>query len=210
MNLSKAHAELDRLFDIFNEKKFENKLEKPITIIQSTGKKPINGYCTLNKVWKSATDENNECYEICISAENLARDIYGICGTLLHEMTHLMNVSLGIKDTAPNYVYHNKKFKASAEAVGLIIEKAPTIGWSVTTLSDDLKRFVDGLNVDTEAFSFFRTRPIKIKKENKYKQYKYVCPSCEEAIYSRNQNLHISCDSCSEDFLVFFEIQIKE
>ena len=28
MNLSKAHSELDRLFDIFNEKLFENKLEK--------------------------------------------------------------------------------------------------------------------------------------------------------------------------------------
>ena len=68
MNLSKAHAELDRLFDVFNEKKFDNKLSKPIIIIQSTGKKPINGYCTIDKMWQLAGDVEPTCYEVGISA----------------------------------------------------------------------------------------------------------------------------------------------
>jgi len=197
MNLSKAHSELDRLFDIFNEKLFENKLEKPIIIIQSTGKKPIYGYCSLERRW-SSKDSEQECYELGISAENLARDKEGICGTLIHEMVHLMNVGLGVKDTASNYVYHNKRFKEAAEAVGLIIQKAPRIGWSVTTLGEKLTELVQSLNIDIDAFSFFRKQSFKIKVENKNKMYRYAC-SCGQVVHSKEQP-RIRCVDCGTSF----------
>lgn len=212
MNLSLAHSELDRLFDIFNKEKFDSKLEKPIIIIQSTGKKPINGYCTLGKLWSSSEDDRS-LYEVGISAEHLSRDTYGIVATLLHEMVHLNNIHLGIKDCAPNFIYHNKKFKESAEAIGLIIEKAPKVGWSVTSLSEELKQFVDTLNVDSKAFSFYRQVPFKPKIENKYKQYKFVCPDCGEIVYCRNKQAELVCAKCSafsERDFSYMNIEEKE
>lgn len=200
MNLSKCHLELDRLFDIFNENKFENKLEKPIIIIQSTGKKPLYGYCTLNKIWSSNKENSESLYELGISAEHLSRSKYEICGTLIHEMVHLLNLKLEVKDVAPNYIYHNKKFKVAAEQVGLIINKAPVIGWSVTTLSDELKAFIDTLNIDEEIFSYFRTRLEKPKTENKYKQYKFQCANCDEVIYSKNKDGSYKCSLCESYF----------
>lgn len=213
MNLSKAHTELDRLFDVFNERFFENKLIKPMIIIQSTGKKPINGYCTTQEMWKDKEDHG--LFEMGISAEHLTRTVEELCGTLIHEMVHLYNLSNGIKDVAPNYVHHNKRFKIEAEKRGLIIEKAPRIGWSVTTLTEDTKAFVATLNVDQTLFSFSRIVPYKEKKPNKYPTYSYVCPACGEKIKSRNSDLRVICSECSvhtDDLIgasVYFEKEDK-
>ena len=198
MNLSLAHVELDRLFDIFNKKYFESKLEKPMIIIQSTGKKPIYGYCTMQKMW-SNEDNSSGLYEMGISAEHLTRSVEDICGTLIHEMVHLYNKINDVKDVAPNYVYHNKRFKIEAEKRGLIITKAPQIGWSVTTLQDETKEFISTLNVDQKVFSYYRVYYPKPKTINKYPQYKYVCPKCGEKITSRNPELKIICHACLVD-----------
>lgn len=211
MNLAIIHNELDRLFDVFNTKYFENFLEKPMIIIQSTGKKPINGYCMMDKTWKKI-DDNKELYEIGISAEHLARDKYGICSTLLHEMTHLFNLMTGVKDVASNYVYHNKRFKLEAEKHGLIITQAPKIGWSRTELNDECKEFVETLNINPEVLLYARMIPYKEKKENKYKKYKFVCHNCGEIIYSQNKKLELGCDNCSmysRDEVVFFQLEEK-
>lgn len=196
MNLSKAHIELDRLFDIFNKKYFDSSLQKPMIIIQSTGKKPINGYCTAQQMWKN--ENGDGLYEMGISAEHLTRTVEDLCGTLIHEMVHLYNLSNGIKDVASNYIYHNKNFKLQAEKRGLIITKAPKVGWSVTSLQDETKEFISSLNVDQTVFSYYRVYYQKPKIINKYPQYKYMCPKCGEKILSRNIDLRLSCDSCSD------------
>ena len=201
MNLAKIHNELDRLFDVFNEKYYDNFLVKPMIIIQSTGKKPINVYCTLVKTWKKVDEEGHELYEIGISAEHLAREVYGLCGTLLHEMTHLFCLMSGIKDVSPNFIYHNKKFKIEAEKRGLIIEQAPKIGYSVTKLNEEAKVFVDSLTIDPELFTYARMLFVKPKVENKYKMHKFECPSCGEVVLSKNQDLQCTCTNCEEDYI---------
>ena len=55
---------------------------------------------------------------------------------MLHEMAHLYNLIHEIKDVSNNGYYHNKKFKATAEAHGLHIEHHGTYGWTVTTLTE--------------------------------------------------------------------------
>ena len=53
---------------------------------------------------------------------------------MLHEMSHLYNLTHGIKDVSNNDYYHNKKLKDTAEAHGLHIKHHPKYGWAVTML----------------------------------------------------------------------------
>lgn len=127
--------ELNKIFNIFNAKFFDKKLEAPVIIIQSSRKRRTLGTCSVNRIWlNKKTETMKGRYVISISAEYLNRTLDEICATLLHEMIHLYNGLNDIKDTSNNYVYHNKKFKVEAEKRGLVIEHAKTIGWSVTTL----------------------------------------------------------------------------
>jgi hypothetical protein len=202
MNLSKATEELDRLFDIFNQKYFDNKIEKPMIVIQSVGKKPAYGWFTINKLWKQ---NDKEFYEITIGAEYLNRSKYEICSTLIHEMCHALNNQLEVKDTSNNLVYHNKKFKYMAEKM-LEVKHDPKLGWSITLLSDSTKEFVDILKVNEEVFKIFRQKIMKPKVENKYKLYTYEC-SCGIQIKSKLTTLSITCDECNSSFN---QIEVKK
>jgi hypothetical protein len=199
MNLSKATNELDRLFDIFNEHYYQSKLEKPVIVIQSVGKKPYYGFFTINKLWKDST--NKEFHEITISSEYLNRDIYRICTTLLHEIVHLANDQLGIKDTSANCKYHNKKFKESAELVGLVCKHDAKVGWGITEPTEEFKKYMDTLKVDNSAFSMFRQKILVSKVANPIKYYNYEC-NCGQQIKSKIETdvLDIVCEKCSTNF----------
>ena len=61
--------------------------------------------------------------------------------TLLHEMCHYFNDKQGVKDCSRGNTYHNKNFKATAEACDLVVEHHSTYGWSITSPSDALLEF---------------------------------------------------------------------
>ena len=162
-HLSDLILELNRLFNIFNSKFFNDKLEQPVIVVQSSRKKRTLGTCSVNRIWiQKASEDTNAKYEISISAEYLNRPIEDICATLIHEMVHLHCGLNNIKDTSNNYVYHNKKFKEQAEARGLIIEHAKTIGWSVTTLKPETREYIQTLNVNQQPFEYYRRGAIGI------------------------------------------------
>ncbi|MGC7101612.1 hypothetical protein ACPZ19_43645 [Amycolatopsis lurida] len=70
--------------------------------------------------------------ELFISGEGLQRAPEDVLGTLLHEAAHGIAHTREIKDTSRQGRYHNKRFKALGEELGLILEEDPSIGWSVT------------------------------------------------------------------------------
>jgi hypothetical protein len=157
--------ELYRVFNLFNARFFESKLELPVIIVQSSRKRNTLGTCSVNKIWlRKATEDVPEKYEITISAEHLNRPIEDICATLLHEMIHLHNGLNNIQDTSNNFVYHNKKFKEQAEKRGLVIEHAKTIGWSVTTLQPATKEFIKSLNINEKVFEYYRKGAVILPK----------------------------------------------
>jgi hypothetical protein len=160
--LSSTLTELNRIFNLFNAKYFEAKLETPVIVVQSARKRRTLGTCSVNRIWMERETEKNAKHEISISAEYLNRSIEEVCATLLHEMVHLHNGLNDIKDTSNNYVYHNKRFKKEAEARGLIIEKAQTIGWSVTTLKPETKEVIKGFKIDEKVFEFYRKGAVPI------------------------------------------------
>lgn len=149
-------SELYRIFNFFNEK-FDLKLEKPIITIASANGKNALGWFG-NNYW---CDDVNEYDEINVCAEYLNDGSYEAVDTVLHEMAHLINAKNGIKDC--NHVgYHNKKFKKTAESLGLIVERTKK-GYNNTKLSDEIYSIIDNeLNLKEELFTLHRKPKDKI------------------------------------------------
>lgn len=91
--------------------------------------------------------------ELFIGGEGLARGSLPVLGTLLHEGAHGVAATRGIRDTSRQGRFHNTRFRALAEELGITVEKDSSIGWSKTTVPDvtaalyraELRRLDDAL-----------------------------------------------------------------
>lgn len=188
---------LEELFDQFNEYLFNNEVEKPIITISPDTTGGAYGWCTTHKIWKS---DEEDYYEINICAEHLNRPIKEVCATLIHEMVHLYNIGNNIKDTSANGRYHNKKFKETAEAHGLIIEKVPSYGWTKTSLQASTSDWIDE-NVTITGFNLARAKKAK-KAATKSKYRYYMCPCCNVKFYTVAV-INATCEDCNEAFIQY-------
>ena len=209
-----AVKELRRIYDNLNKEYYNNALPEVVITIQSSPKGKAYGWFAKDR-WGVQNDEENMFDEINISAEYLSRPLENICGTLQHEMVHLYCHLNNIKDTSNNNVYHNKRFKEEAEKRGLSIEKAKTIGYSVTTPTEVFIEYIKTLNVDEDNFKFFRKLPNTIRvsggnggeaegdgdsegeTEPTKKSTKYTCPCCGASVRGE-VGLEIECKKCNE------------
>ena len=73
--------------------------------------------------------------EVFVGGEGLKRGPVDVLGTLLHEAAHALAHVRGIKDTSRQGRWHNARFKALAEELGIEVTKDPRIGWSPTTVA---------------------------------------------------------------------------
>lgn len=156
------------------------------------------GWCTTQKIWKSSDEEY---YEINICAEHLNRPFTEVCATLIHEMVHLHNLGNDIQDTSANGRYHNKKFKETAEASGLIIEKDSRYGWTITKLHEDTVAWIEE-NIEYTGFDLVRAKREKKSSGRKSKYNYYMCPCCGAKFYSVHQ-IRATCDICMEEFIQY-------
>ena len=163
VRLKPVIEELENLFSKFNARFFADKLEKPVITVSPDHTRGAYGWCTGWKAWKAGEDEGH--YEINLCAEYLNRPFEETCGTLIHEMVHLQNLQDGVQDTSRSGTYHNKKFKETAEAHGLTVEKGEKYGWHKTALSPEALEFVQSLG--KQGFTLVRPRPIGLKGSSK-------------------------------------------
>lgn len=201
VNTKLVIEELHKAFALFNRDLFEGKLPEPAILIQSRGNKKLTlGWCTVNKVWKNESTQE-EKYEINLVAEAINRGIFPVMTTFLHELVHLSNLEQKIQDTSRGNTYHNKAFKAEAEKRGLIIEHADKIGWSVTSLTPYLMELIKSYNLNEEAFTFGRldTYGDKEKKKKKSSSRKYICPECGCTIRATKE-VNVICGDCHVAF----------
>lgn len=169
------------------------------------------------KSWKSRKSE--EVYgEILLSGESLSRGAVDTLGTILHELTHAYCYANDVKDTSNNARYHNSKFRDKAEEFGLSIEKADTIGWSVTSVpkstqevyKDEIAALEDAIIVHRGSFKLFGDD--EEDKPKKQKKRKMQCPSCEEPLlvtlkwWENVGEYNIRCDRHDEYFEIFEEV----
>ena len=115
--------------------------------------------------------------------------------------------------------YHNKKFKATAEAHGLHIEHHGTYGWTVTTLTEETAEWLaQQPGMEDIAASRRTTLQIKTKADDddsnddgetttikggrttsKNRSIKYVCPKCG-AIIRATKQVNVVCGDCDVPF----------
>ena len=74
--------------------------------------------------------------ELFVGGEGLAKGARDVLGTLLHEAAHGVATARGIQDTSRQGRFHNTRYRALAEELGLAVAKADSIGWSDTTVPD--------------------------------------------------------------------------
>ena len=85
--------------------------------------------------WRSETP-GEILAEVFVGGEGLARGPVDVLGTLLHEAAHAIAHVRKVKDTSRQGRWHNARFKALAEELGITVTKDPRIGWSPTTLPE--------------------------------------------------------------------------
>jgi hypothetical protein len=178
-SIQPAIAELERLYGALAPR-YGNLADRhhPRIVIQTRGRKRYAlGWFARNRWQDSRAEEVTTIHEITVTAESLALPAGEIVRTLTHEMTHCSCHYGGVQDVGKDGRYHNRKFKAAAEAVGLVVEKDHRIGWSNTSLGPELVKFVSGLNVKDEVFAVFRVaEPERPKQPTKMKKWVCACP----------------------------------
>lgn len=195
-----ALDELYRIFDILNRDKFNGELPEPVITIQKT-RMNAYGWFTPDRTWRDKNNEKSEetsYHEINIDPRWFnSRTSSEIAETLLHEMVHYYNNVNGIKDCSGQN--HNKKFKSLAEKVGLIVEKGKGVGYGYTSMSEELRAYMDEVvKPDDKAFEYFRTAPMKLSgggKTRKKNLFKYTCPECGAEVKGK-RDMVIKCGLC--------------
>lgn len=189
MKMSDVVTKLEGLFDILNRAYFDNALPKPVITVQSTPK--AYGHCSTKKIWKNETDGQ---YEINIGAEFLNRPSANTAATMCHEMVHLYCLVNEIADTCQKGRYHNKTFKAEAEARDLEIGYDRTVGYSHTNPTDAFKKMLEDNGFILEV-PFARVMPQAKAKAEREKPHRYVCPFCGQEVKT-TADLVINCGIC--------------
>lgn len=98
--------------------------------------------------------------EVMISGEGLRRTPREVLATLLHEAAHALAAARGITDTSRQGRYHNRKFAALAQELGLDVAEDPAgqFGWTLTTVPDTTAgRYAAGLDLLTAAMTIWRS-----------------------------------------------------
>lgn len=209
---SRVAGYLEKMFRAINADSFGGELEEPIITIMSTP--GAYGHVTVSKVWRA---KGSERYELNMAADWLERPIENVVSTLIHEMTHLYNMQMGIQDCSRGGTYHNKKFKEEAEKHMISIEKHEKYGWTLTSPTDELLEYIMGKgwgDIDMGRGCLFglfggtdtgkpgkgtQTGADGQDEPKKGSSRRYQCPSCK-AIVRATKDLKIICGSCNVDF----------
>lgn len=189
--LEKSHAH-------FNSTLFHGALTTvPVITIMTSGRKSAYGWYGPER-WQNGTSHPSE---LNISAEHLKRPVADVLGTLIHEMAHQLSHQLGRKDTSRSGAYHNKRFKDTAEACGLICEaKDKRSGFGITKVGPIALAQIESIRSMVESTLVLCRPPETGKPKQKGKMLLWMCEFCETKIRSGRKDLSIQCNDCVCDF----------
>lgn len=206
---------LQKIYNLINEEYFSNELEEITLTVQESVRS--YGHVSVSNTW--FTKDGKGMKELNISANYLTRPIDEIVVTLIHECSHIYNMMHDIKDTSNGYVYHNKRFKKTAEEIGhLRIERHEKYGWTVSfpteeTLDFCIRNGLEDIQIGRQEFFSFGngfsggtsgdpTPPNKTPKPRKKSSTrKYICPCCGNS-FRATKELRVMCMDCNEQFVL--------
>jgi hypothetical protein len=96
--------------------------------------------------------------EVLLAGEALHLPAEHVFEVLLHEAAHGLNAARGVQDASRGGRYHNGRFKATAETVGLEVTLMAPHGWARTALTPETaERYGDTITKLGEAMRIART-----------------------------------------------------
>jgi hypothetical protein len=169
------------------------------TILVTRALKGRKGHFTPYTPWNTTGGESFN--EIAFNLEHFTT-AQELLATLLHEVAHSMNHANGIQDCSANQ-YHNGKFKAQAEALGLKTDKVTGKGYAATALTDlGAKRWSKALEILDSALEITATGEGSAKPKGRNTNLiKAVC-NCGSIIRTSATVLKagVTCNQCKADF----------
>lgn len=206
---SRLAGYLEKLYDKLNADFYDNQLERPVITIQSTPR--AYGHYSLYDAWSV---EGTGHRELNIGAGTLDRPVEAIIATLLHEMAHQFDDTvLNVQDCSRGGTYHNKLFKRTAEAHGLVVTQSEKYGWSITAPSDRLLDWI--LENDIKEIKINRNEYFGIRimgginttnggdisvSGSRSSSRRYICPHCHTIIRA-TRNVNVLCGDCMETMI---------
>jgi len=150
--------------------------------------------------WRQADERLPEVF---IGGEGLQRGAPDVLATLLHEAAHGVADVRDIKDTSRQGRYHNRRYKALGEELGLEITQAPGIGWSATRLPPTTaERYATTITALEQALTLYRQAETATAPPAQKTTPACVC-QCQRRIRVSPSVLAagpITCGVCHTDF----------
>ena len=197
---AETYAGLDRAFNHFNEKLFDNRL--PPVMFTLTRKRGAHGYFWAEQF--KHREDGDPTHEIALNPNTMDRTIEAVLSTLVHEMTHLEQQEYG---TPGKKGHHNKEWVKLMERVGLIpsdtgMPGGKQTGRKVTHYIDEQGPFVvafqELMPFDLPYFTQ-KTDTAGAKKKDLSK-VKRECPCCNAKAWAK-QGMRIICGECDEEMV---------
>lgn len=192
---------IENVFDILNEKLFENKLPKCIFTLQR--KKNCLGYFHPEKFKHKINNDIKD--EIALNPDCFHEKDIQIFSTICHEMVHSLQFHFG--NNKSKHGYHNKEWVKMMELVGLIPSNTgepggKKTGQKMSHYIDEkgkFKKIIDEI-IENNKIKWVSQLDIKIKKSNKDK-YKFVCPNCNQIAWAKENSL-LTCGVCDNEMII--------
>jgi hypothetical protein len=168
------------------------------TLLVTRDLKGRKGHFTPSTPWQNGGET---FHEIAFNLEHFTTP-EELLSTLIHEVAHSLNHQNGIQDCSANQ-YHNAKFKAQAEALGLRTIEIKGKGYAATELTDlGAKRWKKALAILAGAFDLVALGGEQAKKKGRNTNLiKAVC-DCEQIIRASASVIKagVTCNQCETDF----------
>jgi len=154
--------------------------------------------------WADTDNDGQRLAEVFVGGEGLVRGPAEVLGTLLHEAAHALAHVRRIQDTSRQGRWHNARFKALADEVGIQVSKDPRIGWSPTAVTDATRQeYADTIAMLGDALRLFRSAEITGPKTGKTNNPPACVCDCGRRIRVAPSVLAagpITCGICGTDF----------
>ena len=191
---TELYAELQEIFDFFNQKLFTGEL--PNCLISLQRSKGAAGYFAYSS-WEN--EKGKKIDEIALNPSGFkGKDLKTILSTFVHEMCHLWQSYFG---KPGKNGYHNQEWSDKMQAVGLMPSHTGERGGKQTgykmshfVLDNGLyKKSYEELEKLGGKMSWIES--VGEQKKSYIKKMKYVCPKCNIKLWGK-PNLNIICGNC--------------
>jgi hypothetical protein len=142
--------------------------------------------------------------EVFVGGEGLARAATEVFATLLHEAAHALARARGIKDTSRQGRYHNRRFQAIAEELGLDVELDERRGFARTSLPPaTARRYASAIDHLAGALHAYRELEPAARGERRGRNRLRCSCTCPRKIWVSPTTLAagpIACGVCGQPF----------